>query len=351
MMPSDREGTSAFLTQEGTIDQKDARSRILCRLQQFENCYSKSIAEQIDLVWAFSPIYSPFPEKMPCLYKTHGDFVGYMKSFGIKSVVLEAIYPGQNFTLTTAGNEPWEIQLEIEDYIYYRENFLNVAIRKTWHLEYEYILWIDAHQIFLNPYWWEEGIYKLARYPTVSFFQTLAHFNGSENNNTLKDGLDMGGVQYLYQQTSNINHWISGYGRWQAWNGNAVGIRREIYEKIDYIIDYCIEACCDCAFNAATMTSYWDLMDSFGGYGKALKPWITAAKKTLGGENGVVRGRMLHLYHEHIWHDGAVFRRLVNTGSLNLWNELYRDENFTIHIKKESFLKGLKTKPDQFPVN
>ncbi len=120
MMPSDREGTSAFLNQEGTIDQKDARSRILCSLHQFKKCSSKSIAEQIDLVWAFSPIYSPFPEKMPYLYKTHGNFVGYMNSFGIKSVVLEAIYPGQNFTFTTAGNEPWEIQLEIEDYIYYR---------------------------------------------------------------------------------------------------------------------------------------------------------------------------------------------------------------------------------------
>jgi len=350
-MPSDREGSSAFLTEGGIVDQKEARFRILCCLQQSQHCYSKTIAEHIDLVWAFSPIYTLFPERMPEIYITHMNYIGYLKSFGIQTILLEAIYPDQDFKVTTAGNEPWEIQLIVEDYLYYRENFVNVAVRKTKHLNYDYIIWLDSHQVFLNPYWWEDGIYKMARYPTVSFFHDLVHVKYAGNNQTMREGTDQPGVQYVYQHTSDMNYWLSGYGRWAAWNGNAVGVRREIYDKIEYIVDYCVVGCCDCIFNDATMTSYWDLMDSFGSYGKAMQPWITAARKVLGGENGVVRGRLLHLYHEHIRYDGVATKTLVHYPNLNLWNEVYRDENFTLHIKPGSFLKRIITKPpDNIPM-
>jgi len=351
MMPSDREGPSAFLTQGGVVDQKNARLRLLCRLQQPQQCFSKTIAEQIDLVWAFSPIYSIFPDKMPELYITHMNYIGYLKSFGIQTILLEAIYPGQNFKVTKAGNDPWEIQLVVEDYLYYRENFVNVAIRKTKHMNYDYIIWLDSHQIFLNPYWWEDGIEKMARYPTVSFFHDLVHVKYADNNQTMREGTDQNGVQYVYSQTSDMNYWVNGEtGIWMAWNGNAVGVRREIYDQIEYIMDYCIQGCCDCVFNAATMTSYWNLMDSFGSYGKEMQPWIKAARKVLGGENGVVRGKLLHLYHEHIRYKPDSFKALVNDPKLNIWNEIYRDENFTIHLKKDSYLKKIFKKPTDVPI-
>jgi len=351
VMPSDREGPSAFLAQGGVVDQKEARFMILCSLQQSQHCFSKTIAEHIDLVWAFSPICTTYPDRMPELYKTHANYIGYLKSFGITSILLEAIYPGQDFKLTTAGNEPWEIQLLVEDYVYYRENLVNVAVRKTKHLNYDYIIWLDSHQIFLNPYWWEDGIYKMARYPTVSFFHDLAHVKNPGDNSTMREGTDQPGVQYVYQQTSDIHYWLNGYGGWKAWNGNAVGVRREIYDKIEYIADYCIAGCCDCVFNDATMTYHWNLMDSFGSYGKAMQPWIQAARKVLGGENGVVRGRLFHLYHEHVRYDGSATRKLVKHPNLDLLNELYRDENFTIRIKKESFLKQIMVKPlNSFPI-
>lgn len=64
-----------------------------------------------------------------------------MKSFDIESVVFEVIYPGEPFLGTIAGNEPREIQLKIEDLRDYHENFINMDLRKTWHLEYDSILW------------------------------------------------------------------------------------------------------------------------------------------------------------------------------------------------------------------
>jgi len=332
-MPVDRQGTSTYLEKGGIIESKDPRRMILCKLGVDNECFSTEIADVMNQVYAFCPIYTVDHNRHNELYRRHTNFLGYLKTQGIQSVVLEAIYPGQNYKVTRAGNEPYEIQLEIHDFFYYRENLLNVAIRKTWHLDYEYILWIDAHEMFLNTYWWEEGIYQMAKYPSVSFFQSLVHLDLGRNNSI--PWFDLYGVQYAYKLNSEVGSWV--YASKGMWNGNAVGIRREIYEGIGYIIDECIAGCCDCAFNYATMTRYWDRIDIYGFYGKQLMPWVEKARKTLGGENGVVRGRVNHFYHEYFFDWGKYLRTLTYT-DVKLDKELYRDDNFTLHIRNNSQL-------------
>jgi len=335
-MPVDRQGTSAYLEKGGVIETKDPRRMFLCHISLRQHCVSREIADVIDQVYAFCPIYSVDHNRHTMLYYRHTNFLGYLKVQGIKSVVLEAIYPGQKFKVTRAGNEPWEIQLEIHDFFYYRENLLNVAIRKTQHLDYEYILWIDAHEMFLNTYWWEEGIYQMAKYPSVSFFQTLAHVDDPRNKTI--PWFDLAGVQYAYKTTVDLSKWI--FASKGMWNGNAVGVRREIYDQIGYVVDECIAGCCDCAFNYATMMTYWDRMDIYGFYGKQLMPWVENARKYMGGENGVVRGRVYHFYHEYFFDWGKYLRSLTYT-NVNLTKELYRDENFTLHISPNSQLSRI----------
>ncbi len=341
----EREGASYYLENGGVIPLSDPRPRFLCKLTP-SHCYSQYIAEHIDQLYSFSPVYAAFQDRMFKMYEHHTNFVGYMKSIGINSIVLEGIYPGQEYKATTAGNEPWEIQVTIDDYVYYRENFLNVAIRKTRHLDYEYITWIDAHQVFLNPYWWEEGIYKMARYPTVSLFHSVAHFDNN-NNRTFSKWKDLYGIQYELQYTADLHVWVDGkQGQWKGWQGNAVGVRREIYDGIDFILDYCILGCCDCSFNYATMTSYWNLFDTFGNYGKQLLPWIEESRKVLAKKNGVVRGRVYHLYHEHYYGGSNGLFDKVKNNPIDFQQELYRDENFTLHIKPGSVLKDWCIPPD-----
>ncbi len=85
----------------------------------------------------------------------------------------------------------------------------------------------------------------MAKYPTVSFFQTLAHVDDPRNKTI--PWFDLAGVQYAVKTTSDLSKWI--YASKGMWNGNAVGVRREIYDQIGYVIDECIAGCCDCAFN------------------------------------------------------------------------------------------------------
>ena len=105
----DREGTSAFQLNGGKVEVRDPRKIVLCKLKRHgKYCQSQYIAEELDRMWAFAPIYSSDQRKTYLLYKHHKNFVYYMKSFGIKTVVVEAIYPGQNYVMTTAGKEPFE---------------------------------------------------------------------------------------------------------------------------------------------------------------------------------------------------------------------------------------------------
>jgi len=324
-----RLGSSVFLSNGGTVPRKDMQRELLCKLGAHAACNTKYIAEVIDLVGAITPIYAEDQKRQELLYTSHSNFIGYLDSIGIPSVTLEAIYPNQTYMATKAGNEPRHIQIKVNDTFYYRENFLNVAIRKTTGLEY--YIWIDAHQIFLNTYWWEEAIWKMEHFNNVQFFQTLAWLR--KDNNATDKNQDLHGVQYAYTTTRDLNRYVMKFDR--MWNGNAVGIRREIYEGLGDILDICIAGCCDCSFNVAGMSDHWDRVDKFLFYGMQLRPWIQEASKVFKGEVAVVRGRMLHFHHDHFF----AWERYLNAlahGTYVLKDELYRDENYTLHVKYNS---------------
>jgi len=330
----DRRGPSAFLSKEGVVSRKDMRKEILCKMGIETACNTREIAEILDLFGVFCPIYAENQKQQELLYISHANFISYLDTIGIPSVTLEAIYPNQTYLRTQPGNEPRHIQIRVNDTFYYRENFLNVAIRKT--KGFEYYVWIDAHQIFLNTYWWEEAVLKMEHYNNVQFFQNLAWLN--KWNNATDRIQDLHSVQYAYTITKDLNKYFAKFDH--MWNGNAVGIRREIYEGLGYILDKCIAGCCDCAFNVAGMRDHWDRVDKFGNYGAQLRPWILDASKVFKGEVAVVRGRMLHFHHDHFF----AWERYLNAlsrSSWNLENELYRDENYTLHIKYNSSLLSL----------
>lgn len=88
-----------------------------------------------------------------------------MNTIGVQTIVIEAIYNGQSYQVTRPDNEPHEMQIHIEDTFYYRENLLNVAAHRF--SDWEYMAWIDAHQMFLEPYWWEDTIWSLEHFGAV----------------------------------------------------------------------------------------------------------------------------------------------------------------------------------------
>jgi hypothetical protein len=113
------------------------------------------------------PIYAlhQTPEYLE-LYELHSNFISYIKSIGIRTTTIEGIYPNQTFQLTKSNNNNTEFQVKLDVPFYIRENLINVVAKRlidTW----EYLMWIDGHQWFLNPFWWEEAIYKMEKYSSV----------------------------------------------------------------------------------------------------------------------------------------------------------------------------------------
>jgi len=356
--------TDAFLGKGGKVRRKDAQKFFLCNLlkgflptpsfiappknysdpsnntifkqeeieidpRYLKYCQSRYIADVIDMAYAIEPIYATRQDQEPMMYNHHRDFVSMLRSIGIPVVVIEGIYPHlrQTFKVTRPGNEPWEIQTHLQDKIFIRENLLNVAIRKV--VGWEYLMWIDGHQIFENIYWWEEAIYKMEHYNGVQFFQELVHLKKDTNETDWK--MNFPSVMYIWSHTRPVQIYKD---RLHIWIGNAWGVRREIYEQMGFIVDYCISGCCDCSYALASMNNMgeWNILDTWPNYKNVLTPWILKTQQIFQGKSAVVRGNIKHLWHERYFNFEGMLKAMMY-GDFNPDRDIGRDENFTMYVK------------------
>ena len=337
------EKTNAFLSNGGVTLRKSRPDGLLCRMGQIKFCQSRYVADVIDLLYAFAPIYGWGDQQgIRLLYELHRNFRSYIQSFGASVVVLEAIYPGQDFIATSPGKEPWEIQLRVEDNFYYRENFLNVAARKT--DAWEYLLWIDAHQMFENVYWWEDTILKLEKYGTIQMFQYL-YYRRADNDTDYS--VSFAGIQYAGYLTRPFYRYFEVPRG--LWAGNVWGIRKEVYREIGYILDTCVCGWCDSAYNIPTFEEKEDwALFNFPNYYAQLAPWVENANKVFkkyGIGPAIVRGNVVHLDHERFSKREIEHAQTeIGKGSFDFSQDLYRDENFTLHTKEGSPTARLFTK-------
>lgn len=68
--------------------------RLLCKLKLMKNCRVYYLAEQVDRLWAISPIYSWDNTKIPQLIDLHEKYKSYLQSFGVGTIVVEALFKG-----------------------------------------------------------------------------------------------------------------------------------------------------------------------------------------------------------------------------------------------------------------
>jgi len=330
----EREKTSAFIENGGIIDSRYSSVRLLCLLGVSKNCHSEYISDVMDLYISFNPVYSVYQKDQHYRYSTHFNFLAYLKTIGIKYQVTEAILPnrGQSFVATNPGNEPWEVQLTIENPIYYRENLVNVAVRKIKD-PWEYLLLIDGHQYFHNTYWFEETIWKLEHYTGVQFFQFGKHLNLA--NETI-DFYSQPSASYMHSIRNNLLNVF-------RYSGNAWAMRRETYEQVGFIIDYCIIAGCDGSYLLSTLKPEEVIRElnenaivNNKNYFKEFDEWIWNATKAFKGQNTFVRGNMTHFYHEEYFSYAELVGYMHKHELFSWRRDYYRDENFTLHLRNDT---------------
>lgn len=309
------------------VDEIDVKRRFLCKLSpNSKNCKTKFIAEVIDRMIAVAPIYSPNQENQKILYELHDNFIGYMNAFGVQVIAIEGVFPNQNYMKTRPGKEPLEIQLQIEDNYYHRENLINVAARKLWDM-WDYLIWIDAHQWLENPFWWHDAIYQMEHQNIVQFFTETTYLTPDNRTSIFTDK----GVMYYKSLLP---------GQLAMIYGNAWGMRKDIYAEIDFIEDRCIAGGCDwlmvfACFNDEDVPirvkrkiyydQFWD--------------WVTHTRQVFNGKVSFIPGRLMHFEHAHFFSYFDAQDAL--DGLFNFTRDLYRDANFTIHLKNYNVRKAL----------
>ena len=143
----------------------------LCyNLNILRDCLSVNAVENVnDTVSIIALAYSQRDWNLD-QYKISQDFMGYFLSFGIRVIYVEGAYPqyNQEFLLENLTNVPGVeyIPVNLTYHMYQRENLLNFALRET-KFEWEYMIWPDPHQIFLNEYWLEETLERMGKYDSI----------------------------------------------------------------------------------------------------------------------------------------------------------------------------------------
>lgn len=313
-----------------TDQQKNLMFWTLCRLKLSKACFSNNIAEVIDTFWVIAPLYAIRQGSVDIMYTHHSRFQSLIASIGLKFCTIEAIRKDRNqkYMMTTPNNEPEEIQTEFFDDLYLRENFVNVAAKRI--PDWEYIAWIDAHQVFENPYWWQESIHSMEKYGSVQMFQQLQRLNALNGSLNMDPGS-------LYVTTFLSKGWDL-----LPYYGNAFGIRREMYEKIEYILDTCIASCCDCLYTYALLDDsvQFHYMDRWGQYLQNFKNWTDQAKSVFQGKRKSIRGKLFHLKHEEKFSYFALLEA-ANNLDFNVERDLERNTEFVILLNNTGLEKEI----------
>lgn len=141
---------------------------------------------------------------------------------------VELIYFSQDFKVTNENNSR-HIQIKMNDecYLWYKENLLNIAIKKlpeTW----KYVAWIDADIEFTDCSWTNMAIEKLKSFDVIQLFE-FCH-NLDINKNIISRESNKSFASHCHLKDKNI------YGH----VGYAWAMTKEFYMKIGYIYDMSI---------------------------------------------------------------------------------------------------------------
>jgi hypothetical protein len=119
--------------------------------------------------YVIATVYNP--ASFESRYESYRKFEMHMQSFGIKLITVELVFFNQTFRVTKS-NQSNHIQLRTNDVLWYKENLINIAIKRL-PKECEWIAWIDLEVEFLNQNWVVDTVYALEKYKIVQMFEIV----------------------------------------------------------------------------------------------------------------------------------------------------------------------------------
>jgi len=306
------------------FDKKEEKNTYtLCKMGFIKYCLRRSPAEEQEYFYVVCPIYSVNQQASTLIYQLHTNFKNYCEALGVKFTQVEYAFPFQDFILTKAGNEPFDIQIPGYNIFYLRENLVNVAEKKL-PKDYEYISWIDAHAYFDNPYVFQDTIVQLGKHNVVAPF-SLVKFKDKRNSTDFITQYPFV-YQAYYSQRTPTQEIFPFYGL-------AFATKRHIFQGMNGLPDLCIAGICDVYMSLAltngTTTKNTDQLK------EVITNWIKNAANIIEGKFGYVKSTFTHFDHyfplrkQSDWGDAI---RIMEARNFNVSRDLKRDKNGTLYF-------------------
>jgi len=309
--------------------------RILCKMMPNPNisafCKSYDVVDVIDLAWAIAPLYTCRGEVDHKLYDLHRNFIGYLNSYGIPTIQIEGVKANSNqeYQLARPNMEPYEIQSYIHNCSYLRENLLNVAIKKL-DKPWEYMMWIDAHQVFEDPLWIYKAIVLAEKHAVVQLFKMIRRFDATNSSILTKQG---------YISSTLVGRFLRLY---RLEFGNAFILRRELYEKIGHILDECIANDCDVTYNKAAFPYVWEYDLKYPKYAKSLFGWLENAKKIFNGSRAFLPSDIYHINHQSGTFPWEELHKVLEWNDFNISRDIKRNQDFTLYVSNNKIAQEME---------
>ena len=205
-----------------------------------------------------------------------------------------------------------------------------MAIRKL-ELPWEYVMWIDAHQIFENPLWIFEAIVLAEKYAVVQMYKNTIRMDERNQTSQMKRGFIYATFQPGFDEGMMIEY------------GNAVMVRREIYEKMEYILDDCIANDCDVTYmRAAWPQYYWFFDDHYPKYSASVFEWLNRTIPIFNGSRAYINNNMIHFFHQSGTFPYFELHQILEWMDYDKDRDVKRDENFAVYIANETIAKVME---------
>jgi hypothetical protein len=270
-------------------------------------------------------------------YENYRKFEKHMASFDVPMITVELVFDNRTFQVTSENNSN-HIQLRTNDILWYKENLINIGIKKS-PKTCKYIAWIDLEIEFSNKNWVEHTKKALEEFDVVQVFE-VANVLGPNRtiieqfvsyglcNQKMKFGLNYSDFEAMYD-VKLIPFCHSGYG-WAAKKSFLMNIGglfdKDIVGDSDYIMAKAFSA------ELYQLEEWYKTKNQY--YLKEVRDWQINVVNNMNGSVGFVKGQINHTYHGSPDNRGYDVRKGILHSELVPFKPLehiFYDKNGLIH--------------------
>lgn len=242
-------------------------------------------------------------------WKLYDDFALHVEQAGAILYTVEVAFGDRDFVVTEAEN-PRHLQLRTWHELWLKEAATNLLIARL-PRDWKYVAWIDPDCLFSRPDWADEARHLLQHYPLIQMWSQLHDMNSDhEVLRTLRSFMDVH-INGEIATTLPRSSYASAMGQTTksvfGSPGLAWAARREAWDQMGGLIDYCIVGAGDWYFANIIM----DTLDRvIGGRNDLTAPFLRKVheyqenfarakweERPLLRNIGVMKGSVSHYWH------------------------------------------------------